>query len=678
MATELINDIAITSKEQDELGRKNLVDLVVDTIKLKDSKQHPSICIGVYGEWGEGKTSFMKMIKEGLSNEGNVNSFWFNPWSISDQERMTVEFFAAFSSMTLKDAETLPLAISSYGKSFLTPEIVHSNPVLSTYQSHLSYCFPTKSPDLSCLKDYISKKLAETGNHVIVFIDDVDRLQPDEIRRVFKLIYSITDFDNVIYIIGVDPEVVSTALGESFSQDKKMGRDFLKKIVQIPIVLPMIQDIRLQQLFINYLRPLLHDSGISITNKELDIVSRTVTRILKSKRDIIRYVNQLSILLPVLHVETDFVDLCLLESLKLINEQGWLAIYTNKDKLLRKNESSVLTEEEIQSLFEEAVQSILSFYSPQNQDYVRGILVDNLFKKTRNVKVRKESSKKVCDEVYFRQYFICGVPDGVISREDLLVFKKRIQEKRITEALKWVDANAVLYPAAEIERVSLTAMAILQEEDPDTADEAETMIVVLSSSRLTRGFGYDTIHNKNTADFTVGGRIIPNYLGSVVNKHFVVDIDRENKVLKQVFLQSSLHYCMNLFYTLFLSASLIQVIDISVFNVIKDRIIQEGDLEVFKYSSSIKEAFFRVWLKVDKDEYVVFLEKVLATDSFDPGKEIRDWLVSVEERNVNHQIKILTGLYKPVMTILQNSMARSQFKEDSYVRKFFDSYYKFM
>src|SRR5881396_2033886 len=72
----------------DLLGRRGFAKRVANTILggARDS----GLVIGIYGPWGEGKTSLLRMIEEECrerSSEGlSVDTLWFNPWYFRGQE----------------------------------------------------------------------------------------------------------------------------------------------------------------------------------------------------------------------------------------------------------------------------------------------------------------------------------------------------------------------------------------------------------------------------------------------------------------------------------------------------------------------------------------------------------------------------------------------------------------
>lgn len=87
---------------------------------------------------------------------------------------------------------------------------------------------------LDSLKDKISEKIRNSNRRYVVTIDDLDHLDPTEILMVFKLVRSVANFSNVIYILCYDDTIVRNALTtESYS-----GQEYLQKIINVPIRLP--------------------------------------------------------------------------------------------------------------------------------------------------------------------------------------------------------------------------------------------------------------------------------------------------------------------------------------------------------------------------------------------------------------------------------------------------------
>lgn len=90
---------------------------------------------------------------------------------------------------------------------------------------------------------------------IVVFIDDIDRCQPDEILQVIESIKLLLDSENFVFILAMDPKIVRLAIGESYefiskkkSVKERLGRYYLEKIIQIPFHLPQLTYTELSRL----------------------------------------------------------------------------------------------------------------------------------------------------------------------------------------------------------------------------------------------------------------------------------------------------------------------------------------------------------------------------------------------------------------------------------------------
>ncbi len=81
---------------------------------------------------------------------------------------------------------------------------------------------------------------------LILFVDDLDRCQPDCIARCFDAIRLVMDVAHVVVVIGVDPRVAFLAVEKQYEslvdpvsgRDKAaVARDYMGKIIQLPVTL---------------------------------------------------------------------------------------------------------------------------------------------------------------------------------------------------------------------------------------------------------------------------------------------------------------------------------------------------------------------------------------------------------------------------------------------------------
>lgn len=664
-------DIPITNISQDTIGRKSLVELVVNAINEKVSSNHPSMTIGIYGVWGEGKTSLMRMIQTQLEQAG-VLSIWYNPWSVGDEEMVLMEFFSMLATYAFEDDDIVS-AIESYGHSFLSSNNrVGYSPVIASYQTKLAQCLPVMGKDMAELKTCISTKLKEGEKHPVVFIDDADRLSSKEIQTVFKLVRQVADFDNVVYVMGLDPAIVADSLdvgyrGKSEEDKYSRGRSYLEKIIQVPIVLPHIQDAILKKQIIDTMAAVAGD--IEVEKKNYTLVAETITPAFTTLRSIIRYGNQLSFVMPSICQETEFVDLCLMEALKYLNEQGWLEIYKQKDNLLGIG-IFYPNEEERQKArkdaFEKGINAILEHYTPWRRAFVDGILRNHLFTTIHHYKA-DTLSKSINNPVYFGQYFVGGVPEGIIPRHDAVIFAELVRNEQ-EKAILWVNEKMRKYPVDEIERTARLTIDMVQRSESSLM--AGKLCRVLSYSDMAKGYSMYLVSNPTSIDTTITAWIIPQYMVRYEDGVRIPDTVMETEFLRELYSKAPLNFCMCIFYGVYSDHCFLPDDENCVFTVLKDRVLKEGELAIFGYSPFIVQQFLRVWKKLDQAEYAKYLEKVLKNDGFSAGEFV---VRCIEAAGSDSQLTIvasITYLFTDIWEQFKKQLAKYADKENKSFKLF--------
>lgn len=82
--------------DQDLIGHADYCDGLAEMIR--SVKSRGSFTIGIYGQWGTGKTSMLKQIKKALDDQELEDSqpvltVWFNPWQFVSEEHLIIPFF---------------------------------------------------------------------------------------------------------------------------------------------------------------------------------------------------------------------------------------------------------------------------------------------------------------------------------------------------------------------------------------------------------------------------------------------------------------------------------------------------------------------------------------------------------------------------------------------------------
>lgn len=303
--------------------------------KLKNTDlSKESFAVGITGEWGSGKSTFLNTMKKEIEKEDFAEIVEFNPWLCNSPEQVTQDFFATLINELSPKHSTLSRTINKYAK--LLNKI--AKPSLSIFGIDLDL---TPGDDsLDELKENISKKLANLPKKVVILIDDTDRLEGNEVFEILRLIRNTADFKNVIYIATYDKEYVTDVLEENKIKDPD---NYLEKIFQIEVHLLKVESYKLGYMLIDELKIQTLKQDIINFNIRNIIFSKDyhklIFQILGSFRQVKRFARQFAAYLDYLYKnnlinEFSIIDLFWIELLQVYDKRIYNILAKDPDSIL--------------------------------------------------------------------------------------------------------------------------------------------------------------------------------------------------------------------------------------------------------------------------------------------------------------------------------------------------------
>lgn len=332
-------DLPITKIEEDALNRGSFAQSLAQV--LLQYSLSSSFSIGLYGEWGSGKTSLLNLVLEIVeqSDESTV-ILRFNPWLCSDSKQLTTQFFKQMATaIKLKKpaaAQAWEL-IDQYADIFDAASLI---PVAGTFVAIAGKILTkrakkqTEQPanDLQDIKNKIIEKMTEENLKIIVSIDDIDRLSEEEIIAVFQLVKALADFPKTIYLLAFDYDVVVRALGKVQHGD---GKEYLEKVIQVPFEIPAPSMASIHDALFSKLNTIIGDISEERLDKATwaELFQFGLKEYIKSIRDVIRFTNVFSLKYELLKNETDLVDLLGITCLQVFEPAIYSKLPNLKDML---------------------------------------------------------------------------------------------------------------------------------------------------------------------------------------------------------------------------------------------------------------------------------------------------------------------------------------------------------
>jgi predicted KAP-like P-loop ATPase len=258
MATVMESDVPIDRHKDDEFGYGPFAaTLAPSLIRLPHAA---SLIVGIEAGWGSGKTSFLNLLRHSLG-ESDESPLVLNyqPWLYSTVDALLLGFCKQLASQLEKrnpaKYQNIGAALNELGQAVspLAQLSEHHAAALLTatglkFLSRVVMWFGRRNTlDISNARARVQDAINEYNQPIIIFIDDIDRLPPSEVQLLFQFIKAVGAFDGVSYVLAYDPGPVERAL--SFG-DSLNGREYLKKLIQVPVKLPRISSLLLQRYFI--------------------------------------------------------------------------------------------------------------------------------------------------------------------------------------------------------------------------------------------------------------------------------------------------------------------------------------------------------------------------------------------------------------------------------------------
>lgn len=240
-----------TFKDNDLLGRRKEARDLAEMIFQTDTS-NAAFTLGLTAPWGAGKTSFMLAMKDYLEKRHSDETILldFNPWMYRKAPNLTQVFFEELSRTLAPYSSALASGFMQYVDYILSKE---NNTWIQLGARLLPQGFKAKSTREQY--EFLKKEICKLGRKIVIFIDDVDRLDSEELIELFSLVRNISSFPNMSYILAYDKEYVTNQLQGKFDTQKNR---YIEKILQEEYLLAKITPTQLYKALNEYLKRIGH------------------------------------------------------------------------------------------------------------------------------------------------------------------------------------------------------------------------------------------------------------------------------------------------------------------------------------------------------------------------------------------------------------------------------------
>lgn len=328
---DFFDDNPLKNPDEDFLNRKSKASQVKRLIVGNKSKN--SLALGIVGDWGSGKTSFMNFVEKSFENEEDYIIVHFNSWLNISINSIIQDFFNTVQKEVSKYSIDVSKEIRVYGNKVLS---ISKNSTTETLLNAINI-LPENS--MSANFNNLNELLNKLNKRVIVFFDDLDRLQPNEVFEVLKLIRNTASFDIFTYVVGYDKKYLNEALCKNDVPfpDKYCEKIFLKEFPLPPITQSQINDYIKEKILLFV--PEKEDELENIfeyINTFIFYNDENIFKSIKNIRNAKRFLNEFKISIEKVKDEIYLQDFILIKLLKFSYYEAYSLLFS-KDTYIENN-----------------------------------------------------------------------------------------------------------------------------------------------------------------------------------------------------------------------------------------------------------------------------------------------------------------------------------------------------
>ena len=254
--------------------------------------------IGVYGAWGSGKSSVLKMSEELLTKDEDILCVKFNSWMFEDY----FDIRAALITSIIQDMSSKLKNIEKFKDK--VANLIKSINILGLIKKGVGYTLDFLlnkgeriieglcNNDIKTEENSISEQslrenirdfskmfreiLSESKiKRVVVYIDELDRCTPEKIIDILESIRLFAFVPGISFVIGADERLIKYAVDCKYESlpgnDVSIGKEYLDKLIQYTIYIPILS---IEEMY-NYIC-LLYIENIKSGNKQ-DIITKVIS-----------------------------------------------------------------------------------------------------------------------------------------------------------------------------------------------------------------------------------------------------------------------------------------------------------------------------------------------------------------------------------------------------------------
>lgn len=233
------------------LGREYFANIITDVINLYSDT---GCVIALNGEWGVGKTTFVKMWQQKLTNKG-YRTIYYNSWESDFVDNPMIALLSEIEGISINDNKQLKAnagrIITTFGKAFgkhlLKKYTGIDNEVINdTVDGFSKLCedsikeYQKQKAAIDDFKKSLIEFVANKDNEkpIVFFIDELDRCNPLFAVKTLEQIKHLFEIPNIVFILSINKKQLECAIQGYYGSSKMDANEYLRRFIDVECSLP--------------------------------------------------------------------------------------------------------------------------------------------------------------------------------------------------------------------------------------------------------------------------------------------------------------------------------------------------------------------------------------------------------------------------------------------------------
>lgn len=238
--------------------------------------------IAINGDWGSGKTTFVRMLVKDMKNKG-YHPLYFNAWKNDNLQDSLIALVSQLQDILPKSSKIdnlidcgskIAIDVSKELVNSVIQKFVGANVkgIAEAITDNLSASFKneieaykqqTKSFEAfkDALSEYIKEVTVDITKPVVFFVDELDRCNPHFAMNILERIKHLFDIPNIVFVLSINRSQLENSISGYFGNNLLDSAKYLSRFIDVEYQLPEVD----KKKYIDYLWDTYHFDSLGKT-----------------------------------------------------------------------------------------------------------------------------------------------------------------------------------------------------------------------------------------------------------------------------------------------------------------------------------------------------------------------------------------------------------------------------